>query len=248
VVRTERVTPNMIRVTLGGGDLSEFVYQGFDHWMRLIFPEGGTAPLNALPGGLDLTDYRTHLGLAPGARPAIRGYTVREWRPERTEMDVEFVQHGSAGVAGPWAAAARPGDAIGLIDRGRQFTPGPGAIQVMVADHSALPAVAASVRDLPRGARGHVIVELGDPADRQPLAPPPGVAVHWLTTGPGANPGDQALETLRGLTLPPGPVTALCVGESGMALAARRHLTAERGLAATDVMGRGYFKRGQVNT
>ncbi|MFP3468122.1 siderophore-interacting protein, partial [Leifsonia sp. SIMBA_070] len=30
VVRRERVTPNMVRVTLGGADLRRFDYRGFD--------------------------------------------------------------------------------------------------------------------------------------------------------------------------------------------------------------------------
>ena len=39
----------------------------------------------------------------------IRNYTVREFRPDDLELDVDFVVHGDAGVAGPWRRACRSG-------------------------------------------------------------------------------------------------------------------------------------------
>ncbi|MGO3706180.1 siderophore-interacting protein, partial [Microbacterium gubbeenense] len=49
VVRTARVTPNMIRITLGGDDLRRFEYRGFDQWFRLALPVSSPDDLARMP-------------------------------------------------------------------------------------------------------------------------------------------------------------------------------------------------------
>ncbi len=65
---------------------------------------------------------------------------------ERTvSIAVDFVHHGDEGVAGPWAAAARPGDTIGLFGPGGGYAPNPAADRHLLAgDTSALPAISAA--------------------------------------------------------------------------------------------------------
>ena len=45
---------------------------------------------------------------------ATRTYTIRALDRERGEMAVDFVVHGGTGLAGPWAAAAQPGETIAV--------------------------------------------------------------------------------------------------------------------------------------
>jgi NADPH-dependent ferric siderophore reductase len=178
----------------------------------------------------------------------VRNYTVRAWRSDAGELDVDFVQHGDAGVAGPWAATAQAGAPVGLIDQGRGFEARPGDTAVLTGDESALPAIAGILRDLPSDARGDAIVELFDADDRQDLAYPAGVTVHWLTRPPDAAPGAAALPALRDLDLgstPRGGIQAFAAGESALATAARRHLVNERGVPRSNVTFCGYWKWSQ---
>jgi NADPH-dependent ferric siderophore reductase len=155
--------------------------------------------------------------------------------------------HGTEGVAGPWAAsvtAGEPGSEVAFIDQGCGWKPQPHDWSLLVADESGLPAVAGVLRDLPRDATGHAVIELFDLADRQELGEPAGVTVHWLERPHGSAPGTAALPALADLEFPAGSVYAFAVGESAVATGARRHLVTERGVPKTHVTFCGYWKLG----
>lgn len=245
VVRTERVTPHMVRVTLGGAELERFESRGFDQWFRLAVPVDDGSRLDNLPDRFSLAGYLRFITLPKGTRPVIRNYTVRAFRTGPAELDIDFVVHGTDGVAAPWAAAAQPGAEVALIDQGCGFRPVPSDWTLLVADETGLPAVAGILRDLPRETTGHAIIELFDVRDRQELETPDGVTVHWVERSPQEAPGTAALPALRELAFPVGSVYAFAVGESAVATGARRHLVTERGVPKGNVTFCGYWKRGR---
>lgn len=155
VARTERVTPHMVRVTLTGDDLRRFEYRGFDQWFRLAVPVDDHARFDNLPERFDTRAYLRYLVLPRSTRPVIRNYTVRAFRPDVPELDVDFVCHGTSGVAAPWAESAEPGVEVAFIDQGCGWASVPADWNLLVADESGLPAVAGILRDLPRDAVGH---------------------------------------------------------------------------------------------
>ncbi|WP_105566051.1 siderophore-interacting protein [Microbacterium halophytorum] len=247
VVRRERVTPNMVRVTLGGADLDRYEHRGFDQWFRLALPVRGEGGLDRMPSKFGIGGYVKYLTLPKGTRPVIRNYTVRAFRPAERELDVDFVSHGDDGVAGPWAASVEPGERVAFIDQGCGWKPVAADWSLIVADESALPAAAGVLRDMPRDAVGHAIIELFDARDRQVVDAPDGVAVHWLERGAGEAPGAAALPLLRGLDFPGGEPYAFCVGEQALAAGARRHLVKERGIDKRRVTFSGYWRIGQAS-
>jgi NADPH-dependent ferric siderophore reductase len=147
VLRTARVTPRMARVTLGGEELAGFPGDGPDQRIKLFFPvPGQTRP--AMP--------RASSGgpvWPPGEpRPVIRSYTVRRFDAAARELDVDFVLHGAHGPAAAWAAAAAPGDWVGVSDPGGRYRPDPGAAaHLVIGDESALPAIATVLEALSAG-------------------------------------------------------------------------------------------------
>lgn len=243
VVRSERVTPHMVRVTFAGGDLDRFQYRGFDQWFRLAVPAHDADRLDNLPNTFGIGGFLRYLTLPKGTRPVIRNYTVRAFRTDPVELDVDFVVHGAQGVAAPWAASVEPGAEIAFIDQGCGWRPVPADWTLLVADETGLPAVAGILRDMPRDGTGHAIIELFDARDRQPLDTPVGMTIHWVKRAPGAEPGAAALPTLRALDFPVGPVYAFAVGESAVATGVRRHLVADRGVPKGSVTFCGYWKR-----
>ena len=102
VVRSERITPHMQRVTFAGDELRSLPPHGFDQWFRLFLPRAdGTTDFDAVPEGFGMAGYLKYLMTNAATRPEYRTYTARTFRPEAGELDVDFVAHGDEGVAGP---------------------------------------------------------------------------------------------------------------------------------------------------
>lgn len=244
VVRTERLGPSFVRVVLGG--LVRFAASPFaDSYVKLVFLDPRTpGPLPVADGLLDLSAVGA--SVPPDARPRLRTYTVRSWDPGAHEMTVDFVVHGDAGIAGPWAARAVPGDPAWVVGPGGAYAPDAGADwHLLVGDESALPAVAAAVELLPAGSSARVLVEIPSLEDRQVLEPPPSASVEvtWLPRD-GSVVGRQLVDAVRGLDWPPGRVQAFVHGEAGFVADLRRHLRIERRVDRDDLSISGYWRLG----
>lgn len=250
VQRAEQISPRIRRITLAGGDLPRFVPLGFDQWVRLAVPVQDDTEFDRLAPRFDMRGYLHYLTLPRSTRPVIRNYTIRQTRTDPVEVDIDFVVHGEEGVAGPWACHTEPGEEVAFIDQGcgwrsTALSTSPDWL-LLVADESGLPAVAGVLRDLPRDATGHAVIELVDPADRQETGAPDGVVVQWLTRGHHDAPGSAALEALHALDFPPGTPYAFAVGEQALATGARRHLVNDRGVSKANVTFSGYWRRGKA--
>lgn len=250
VVRAERISPHMVRVTFRGADLTRLPQRGYDQWFRLFLPRSdGVTDFAAVPDGFGVGGYLRYLTARSGTRPPVRSYTVRAHRPAAGELDADFVAHGDEGIAGPWAQRAQPGEQVALIDQGRGFDSFADADAVLlVGDESALPAVAGILRDLPRESAGLAIVELPDPADRQDVAGPEGVEVRWLArTHPHDRPGLLALDAVRAWA-PKRPATlqAYLAGEQHLVAEGRRHLVAA-GVPKARITFSGYWRVGRAS-
>lgn len=253
VARADRISPSFVRLTFAGEELSRWRHLGFDQWFRLALPVAGEATqFDRLSKRFDTRGYLRYLTLPKATRPAIRNYTVREFRPEAGELDVDFVVHGSAdadgsGIAGPWAASLPVGSRVALIDQGCGYRPADGAHRVvLVGDESALPAVLGILRDLPRDSVGHAIIEVPEDADRQPDEAPEDVEVHWIARGHDGDVGAAALAALGSLPAWPDPVSAFVAGEQKLATGGRRHLAQDRGIPKSAIDFCGYWRVGRA--
>ncbi|WP_029149528.1 siderophore-interacting protein [Microbacterium indicum] len=245
-LRRERVTPHMIRVTIGGDDLARFAYRGFDQWFRLALPVHGEGGLDRMPQRFGVGGYLKYLRVPKGSRPVVRNYTVRAFRAEERELDIDFVVHGDDGIAGPWAARVEPGERVAFIDQGCGWAPVPEASRhLIVADESGLPAALGILRDMPRDSVGDAVIELFDERDRQDVDAPDGVAVHWLVRPAGSVPGAAALPLTRALEVDPEGLYGFAVGEQALASGVRRHLVGERGVPKKSVTFSGYWRLGR---
>lgn len=239
VVRTERLTPHMVRVVLGGEELAEFGAGEYsDHYVKLLFPVEGVA----YPEPFDMEVIRRDM--PRDQWPRTRTYTVRSFDRAVRELTIDFVFHGDEGLAGPWAAAARPGDEIRFLGPGGAYVPDPAAgWHLLVGDESALPAVAASLERMPEGALVHAFVEVADAEEEQKLELPAGVEVTWLHRA-GRPVGEALVEAVRSLDFPAGDVQAFVHGEAGFVKELRRHLRLEREVARERLSISGYWRRG----
>ena len=172
---TERLTPSMVRVVLGGGDLDEFVPTPYsDQYINAQFIPAGapyTAPFD--PDDLEAVDAEYH--------PRARRYTVRRWNGDQRELTIDFVTHGDHGYAGPWAQQAQPGDCLQFKGPGGAYAPDPAAAwHLMAGDESTLPAIGASLEALAPGARAVVLAVVDGPDDELVLTTSGDVNITWL--------------------------------------------------------------------
>jgi NADPH-dependent ferric siderophore reductase len=258
VLRTERLAPHWIRVTLGGGEIEEFRPMGYDQWFRLFIPVSGDAGLERVPAKAHkLFGYLKFLRIPDGERPVMRNYTVRAYRAATAdsgaEIDVDFVLHGSAaeGTAGPasrWAETCKQGDRVLIIDEGLTFNPQRGVERVvLVGDETALPAIASICASLPETASGIAIIEAPSAEDMLEFPHPAGVAVEWIVRPHGTDPGALALSALRDAELPEAPFHTYAAGEQALASGVRKQLVTDRGVDKNTVSFCGYWKIGAAS-
>jgi NADPH-dependent ferric siderophore reductase len=233
VRRSERITPRMIRVTLGGDELAGFPGDGPDRRIKMFFPVPGQerpAVPRAMSGG--------PVWPTGEARPAIRTYTVRRFDPTAAELDVDFVLHEGHGPAAAWARDARPGFWVGVSEPGGRYVPDPAAdFHVVIGDETALPAVATVLDALPAGVPALVFLEVADKDEEQDLP----ALVTWVHRGSHA-PGAPLTEAVRAATFPAGRGQAWLSGESGCVKDLRQHLLIDRDVARRAVYATGYWR------
>ncbi|WP_200215500.1 siderophore-interacting protein [Micromonospora coerulea] len=239
VLRTERPTPHLIRLVLGGEELTGLPVGAYtDHYIKFLFPPAGVV----YPHPVDLAALKRDL---PRERwPRLRAYTVRAWDAVAGELTVDVVHHGDEGLAGPWAAALRPGDRVLFTGPGGAYAPDPAADwHLLVGDESALPAIAAALERLPVGAPAKVFLEVAGPADELPLASPGAVELTWLHRA-GRSVGAALVAAVTALDFPPGAVHAFVHGEAGFVKELRRLLRVERGVPREALSISGYWRLG----
>ncbi|MFJ8148377.1 siderophore-interacting protein [Streptomyces sp. NPDC096048] len=237
VVRTERLTPHMQRVVLGGEELAGLPADTCtDHYVKLLFPAGGAT----YPEPFDVERIREEFPREQW--PVTRTYTVRHWDAELRELTLDFVIHGDEGLAGPWAQRVQPGETVRFMGPGGAYAPDPAADwHLLAGDESALPAIARSLEALPDGARAFAFIEVDGPEEEQKIDSD--VEVVWLHRGD--RPVGQALvEALRGLEFPEGRVHAFVHGEAACVKELRRLLRVEREIPREDLSISGYWRLG----
>jgi len=227
VLRTDWVTPHLVRVVLGGAGISSFQDNGFtDKYVKLLFPKPGVSD-----------------------RPTMRTYTVRWFDAAAGELAIDFVYHGDEGIAAPWAAAARPGDEIIVRGPGGAYAPRSDVDwHLLVGDESALPAVCAALEALPAGAVASVFALVADEDEAVKLASAAEVDATWLYRSSFESPeqaNDALVAAVRSFAFRSGTVQAFVHGEAGYVAELRRHLTVERGVGKDLLSISGYWRRGK---
>ena len=237
VLRTDRLTPSMVRVVLGGPGLAGFrPSTEADSYVNLAFPPPGAAygPL------FDPAEVKETL--AKDWWPARRRLTVRRWDAAAGELTLDFVAHGDVGVAGAWALRARPGDVLVMEGPSSGYHPDPTADwHLLVGDESALPAIAVALESLPAGARAVAVLVCDGPEHELVLSTDADLDLRWVhRSAADPAPLPAAVEAAR---FPEGRAHAFVHGEADEIRAIRRHLLTERGLARGQMSCSPYWRR-----
>lgn len=227
VADVRRVTPGMLRVTLQGESLSDFVSLGFDDHVKLFIP-------------------------APSGEPERRDYTPRRF--DARTLAIDFATHGNGqGEPGPatrWALAARPGDRIEVGGpRGSAVIHAEGGPRrwLLIGDETALPAIGRCIEEAEAGAAITSAVAVADPEEHQAFGTRAALTALWAHRPLEASHEAEALLALvRDVELQPGTFVWIAA-EAGVARALRRHLVEERGHPLGWLKAAGYWARGEAD-
>ena len=253
VVRTEPVSPHIVRVVFGGNGFDTFVPNHFtDAYCKVLFVREDVA-VASLPAPLTLDSFNT---LPQDRRPLIRTLTVRRADSDNREMAIDFVVHGDHGVAGPWAASVRPGQPAYLMGPSGAYAPDLGADWHLIAgDESALPAIANAIEALTPDAKAQVFVEVAEPDDEIELQSPADLNITWVHRGGRADlvaedrAGDHAplISAVKEAAWFPGQAQVFIHGEAQAVMHnLRPYIRKERGVEAKWASISGYWRRGRT--
>jgi NADPH-dependent ferric siderophore reductase len=253
VIRSEQLTPHMIRLVLGGRGFDTFVPSDFtDSYVKLVIVRDDV-DVSALPAPLTLDSFNA---LPEAHRPVVRTYTVRRADADRREITIDFVVHGEQGVAAPWAASAQPGQPAYLMGPSGAYSPDLAADwHLLAGDEAGLPALSAALEALPPNAVGQAFIEVSGPDDEVPLAAPEGVEVRWIYRGGRADlvsddiAGDHAplVAAVTEARWLPGRVQVFIHGEAQAVMHnLRPYIRKERGVDAKSASISGYWRRGRT--
>lgn len=173
VVRTEQLSPNMLRLCLSGDDLIGFPEASTAGYIKLIFDLDGNA-----------VDSKSRVEQVSLKQLLRRTYTLSHFDAKTNELWVDFVLHGTGADAGPasnWAQQAVVGSQIVIS--------GPGLVKLvdnqadwffLAGDMTGLPAIRCNLQQLPATAVGYVVLEIEQSSDQQTLLKPDGVKIYWV--------------------------------------------------------------------
>lgn len=240
VLTVQRITPHLVRVTLGGDALEGFDSPGFDDHAKLFFPDEKTGALTLPTAGPDGPIW------PEGAKPTMRDYTPRRFDAAARTLEIDFALH-VAGPATRWAEQAKPGQRLGVGGpRGSFIVPTAFDWHLLIGDDTALPAIFRRLGELPAGARAVVLAEVDGPEDHVELPSAADVQIIWVHRNGGT--ATPLLDALRAARLPTGEFHAWIGCESAAAKALRAHLIDECGANPKWIRASGYWRKGSDAT
>ncbi|MFT4396298.1 siderophore-interacting protein [Gordonia lacunae] len=257
VLRSERISPHFVRLYLGGEGFGDFQpalgksgEPDTDMYVKFIFAPPGVTYSEPF----DLQEIRATE--PPDRQPVLRTYTVRRVDTDARELVVDFVVHGTEGIAGPWAAEVQPGETIRFIGPGSGYRPRNDAPwHLLACDEAGLPAVAAALEALPADAVAKVFIEVAGPEDELELQAPAGAEISWIHRGgpadeiDDARAGDNAplIEAVRATEWLDGEPHVFIHGEAQAVMHnLRAYIRKERGVSAANASISGYWRRGRT--
>ncbi|MEM5472639.1 siderophore-interacting protein [Hoeflea sp. AS60] len=221
VVGKRQVTPNMLRITLGGAGMLDFPENQTSAYIKLRVPD---------------TDSE---------REVVRTYTVRSHRA--SEIDVDFALHEICGPATLWALNTQVGDSIMVGGPGpRKLVHADADWYLLVGDMTALPAISGNIEMLPETAKGTAVIEIMDEADIQDLKKPNDFIIEWVVNPhPGRDSG-LLVDRVKAVTFAAENPSVWAACEFATMRQLRDYFRKERGLDTGNLYISSYWKAGST--
>jgi len=241
VAAVDRPAECVRRFTFRADEFATMPRLGVDESFGLMMPLAGKQFV--MPDAGRLNARSAIQAMPEETRPEMRWYSIRALDAERGELTADVVLHGDSGPGSAWAARAESGEIVGFRSGAAEYVaPLAGENQLLIADETAVPALAAIADSLADTSGVEAIIEIPDQRYLAELDLPIPLTVLRRGNQP---PGRMALDRL--VESPPADVRSAWVcGESGMVTGLRRHLVTAAGLDRRSVHFSGYWKVGRA--
>ncbi|MGV3711277.1 MAG: siderophore-interacting protein [Gemmatimonas sp.] len=223
VLGVENVTPNMLRLTLGGDSLATLTTLAPDDHVKVVVGEGATE--------------------------VRREYTVRALDAARRLLTLEFALH-DAGPVTDWARSARVGDHIVVAGpRGSGVVPDDFDWWLLIGDETGIPAIARRLEELSAGRLVTSIIAVANAREQQTFATRTTLRSHWLHRPlEQADDPTPFLAALADWSPPEGNGFIWIATESNVARALRTHVLEQLRHPLAWMKAAGYWSKGLADT
>jgi len=218
VTRTERITPNMLRIHLTGEDLADFTSLSPGDHIKVF-----------------VTDSKGFL--------QMRDYTPRSFDNEARKLIIDFAVH-EAGPATLWALKAKVGDKLEIGGPRGSLVISNVKRWLLVGDETALPSIGRRIEEAKAGTIMTSVVSVTAPTEEQHFETQATHVARWVYRHLNhANDPAPVIAALKDIEI--APDTYVWIGtEATVARAVRAYLTEERGVPLTWLRASGYWAMG----
>jgi NADPH-dependent ferric siderophore reductase len=224
VVRgTDWITPRMLRLRLGGGELSGFTSLSPDDHIK-IFVTGSNG------------------------EAARRDYTPRRFDANLQELIVDFAMH-EAGPVTAWARQARVGDDVEIGGpRGSVVVPDDFDWWLLIGDETALPAIGRRIEEFAPDTPVISVVAVTGEQEQQMFATAAQHRDIWVhRAADHATDATSIIDALSTIKLPSGDGFVWIAAEAGVARAVRKHVVDVMGHNPGWLKASGYWVSGEAD-
>lgn len=221
VSATEYVTPQMLRITLTGDDLADFISAAPDDHVKIFLP-------NAI------------------GEPERRDYTPRRYDNDARTLMLDFAVH-EAGPATQWALDAKPGSTLEIGGpRGSAVISGV-TRWILVGDETALPAIGRRIEEADAGTSIVSIAVVAGAEEEQAFETQASLETLWVHRPLSqATDASGLIAALEKVALEPETFIWIAA-EASVARAVRAYLVEKRGYPLSWIKAAGYWAKGKAD-
>jgi NADPH-dependent ferric siderophore reductase len=215
VLKQRLISPNLKRITFVGDDLADFSINSASGYVKIFFDANRASS--------------STLALETNQKTVKRSFTIRAFRENECELDIDFVLHDDYGPASIWSNAVTVGDVVSIVG------PGPTKLVDQSADWfaffgdlSALPAIAVNLEKIHSSSVGFAFLQVPSIESCIDLEAPSGVEICWVVQPNPKEAVNELLKSLCGLTWMEGNPYIWVAGEFELMRGARKFLKSNK--------------------
>lgn len=218
---TEYLTPNMIRIILGGEELAGFKSLSAGDHVKIFVKDSSEGV-------------------------AMRDYTPRYYDPINQTLTLDFAVH-QAGPVTQWAMNAKIGDRLEIGGpRGSQIINGPIKHWLLIGDETALPSIGRRIEEMPSGTPVTSLVAVAGADDEQKFETAASLSMQWVHRS-DATDASTIIQQLQDISIEPDTFIWIAA-EGSVTREIRRYLVEERKHPLTWLRASGYWVKGKADT
>lgn len=229
VMGSSMLGPHMKRITLGGEALSDFPEDQESGYVKVLFEKD--------PGSSN-----------PKDNFLMRSYTIRSFRANSKELDLDFLLHGDTGPASRWATGAKTGDRISVAGPGpKKLADEDADWYLFVGDLTSLPAISVNLEQLDRAAKGFALLEVISRDDEIQIDAPDNIEIQWILNPDPLEGSNELLQSLRAIPWLEGEPYVWIAGEFEIMREGRKFVRKEKRVDKKSSYISSYWKIGETD-